>query len=256
MPTKRPTPRPTYPATAAPSPLPTASPTTETPAPSLVPSPAPTDACSVIAGAATADLLKDSYTSSEDAYDSDSHGHATYECAETLIEDLQQYDKAEYYLWCVVGHCEDCPGAGCPTTYLDSEAECESATYNYLGFVNRKKSVPDYDHAETYYTKSLALWPENCGAMNYLTELYITVGNATAAEATFSDLCDVCGPTHENTLALVDDMGPCVTVPPTITPTTSAAPTAAPSEPLPPDVNAASRRGGASLLVAALGFLL
>ena len=28
----------------------------------------------------------------EDAYDNVQHGHATHECAEILIEELQQYD--------------------------------------------------------------------------------------------------------------------------------------------------------------------
>ena len=37
--------------------------------------------CDVIAAADTADLLKASYESLEDAYDADAHGHATYDCA-------------------------------------------------------------------------------------------------------------------------------------------------------------------------------
>ena len=103
----------------------------------------------------------------EDAYDNEMYGHATYGCAVELIETRQQYDKAEPYLWCVLGHCAGCDGDGpCPTAVVDLEttAECESAVYNYLGFVNRKKATPDYDHARTYYDKALELWPANCGA--------------------------------------------------------------------------------------------
>ena len=165
--------------------------------PTLAPTSAAEEYCrSVIATTDTADLLKESYTSVEDAYDSDAFGHATYHCAEILVDELAQYDKAEYYLWCVVGHCEDCSGSAgsCETSYvgLDSRDECRSATLNYLGFVNRKKAVPDYDHAEDYYLEALDLWPQNCGALEYLAELYETTGNATAAAALAPSL-DACG---------------------------------------------------------------
>ena len=165
--------------------------------PTLAPTSAAEEYCrSVIATTDTADLLKESYTSVKDAYDSDAFGHATYHCAEILVDELAQYDKAEYYLWCVVGHCEDCSGSAgsCETSYvgLDSRDECRSATLNYLGFVNRKKAVPDYDHAEDYYLEALDLWPQNCGALEYLAELYETTGNATAAAALAPSL-DACG---------------------------------------------------------------
>ena len=123
----------------------------------------------------------------EDAYDNAQHGHASYECAEILIEELAQYDKAEPYLWCVLDHCAGCDVNGmCPTAYLSLEttSKCESAVWNYLGFVNRKKATPDYDHAKTYYDKALELWPANCGALSYMTELHLTLNNATAARAT------------------------------------------------------------------------
>ena len=138
--------------------------------------------CDVIAAADTADLLKASYESLEDAYDADAHGHATYDCAAALVDAHAQYDKAEPYLWCVVAHCEDCDGsrAACPTASvgLYERDECESAVFNYLGFVSRKKDEPDFERAEEYYLKALELWPENCGALEYLAELYATTGAA------------------------------------------------------------------------------
>ena len=109
-------------------------------------------------------LLKGTYTSMEDAYDNERYGHATYDCAVELIENHQQYDKAEPYLWCVLSHCAGCDVDGtCPTAVVDLEttAECTSAVYNYLGFVSRKKSEPDYAHAHTYYDTALDLWPGN-----------------------------------------------------------------------------------------------
>ena len=161
----------------------------------------------------------------EDAYDNTQHGHATYECAEILIEELEQYDKAEPYLWCVLDHCAGCDVDGmCPTAYLglSTTAHCESAVWNYLGFVNRKKATPDYDHAKTYYDKALELWPGNCGALSYMTELHLTLNNATAARATHADFCAACDGPSEDAVA---QLGSC--------------PTPAPSD----VVDAARRRG-------------
>ncbi|CAH0373544.1 unnamed protein product [Pelagomonas calceolata] len=160
-------------------------------------------------------LLKGTYTSMEDAYDNERYGHATYDCAVELIENHQQYDKAEPYLWCVLGHCAGCDDGPCPTAVVDLEttAECESAVYNYLGFVNRKKAAPDYDHARTYYDKALELWPGNCGAMSYMTELHLTLNNATAASTTHARLCEECDESFA--APLVASMGACPS--PTVT---------------------------------------
>ena len=78
-----------------------------------------------------------------------------------------QYDKAEPYLWCVVAHCEErdgTAGAACPTASvgLYERDECESAVFNYLGFVSWKKDEPDFETAEEYYREALELWPEDC----------------------------------------------------------------------------------------------
>jgi tetratricopeptide (TPR) repeat protein len=186
-------------------------PTTYSPRPTVAPTIAPTTVAasncrSTIATAPTPSLLKANYSSMEDAYDNVQHGHASYECAEILIEELAQYDKAEPYLWCVLDHCAGCDVNGmCPTAYLSLEttSKCESAVWNYLGFVNRKKAAPDYAHAQTYYDKALELWPANCGALSYMTELYLTTGNATAARATHADFCTACdGPSEDAVAAL------------------------------------------------------
>jgi tetratricopeptide (TPR) repeat protein len=213
-------------------------PTTYSPRPTVAPTIAPTTVAasncrSTIAAAPTPSLLKANYSSMEDAYDSAEHGHATYECAAILIEELQQYDKAEPYLWCVLDHCAGCDVNGmCPTAYLSLEttSKCESAVWNYLGFVNRKKATPDYAHAQTYYDKALELWPANCGALSYMTELYLTLNNATAARATHADFCAGCdGPSEDAVAAL----GRCPT-------------------PAPSDVVDAARRRGPTVLDAVL----
>ncbi len=207
----RPRPRPSP--TTKPTMRPTVSPQPTTATPTTV---AASTCRSTIATAPTPSLLVANYSSMEDAYDNVQHGHATYECAEILIEELQQYDKAEPYLWCVLDHCAGCDVDGmCPTQYLGlaTTAKCESAVWNYLGFVNRKKAPPDYDHARTYYDKALELWPTNCGALSYVTELYLTTGNATAARATHMDFCAACdGPSE----AAVAQLGSCPTPAPSV----------------------------------------
>merc|ERR1719163_1843350 len=216
-PTPRPTPAPSSyaPTTSAPStrptPRPTYAPTTPAPTPATpFPTTRPTLSCDEVADASTESLLKGTYTSMEDAYNNERYGHATYDCAVELIENHQQYDKAEPYLWCVLGHCAGCDVDGtCPTAYLglDTTTMCESAVYNYLGFVSRKKSEPDYAHAHTYYDTALTLWPGNCGAMSYMTELYLTLNNATAAATTHARLCAACDGSFA--APLVDSMGAC-----------------------------------------------
>merc|ERR1711871_1856860 len=96
---------------------------------------------------------------------------------------------------------------------LETTVMCESAVYNYLGFVSRKKSEPDYAHAHTYYDTALTLWPGNCGAMSYMTELYMTTGNATAASTTHARLCEECDESFA--APLVASMGACPS--PTVT---------------------------------------
>merc|ERR1711871_1354286 len=96
---------------------------------------------------------------------------------------------------------------------LETTVMCESAVYNYLGFVSRKKSEPDYAHAHTYYDTALTLWPGNCGAMSYMTELYMTTGNATAAATTHARLCEECDESFA--APLVASMGACPS--PTVT---------------------------------------
>lgn len=192
-------------------------------------------ACAVIANTDVADLLLAEYTSMEDAYDKETFGHATYDCAADLVEGLGQFDKAEPYLWCVVSHCDECDGSegSCQTSSvgLHTRDECVSAVYNYLGFVSRKKSSPDYERAEEYYRHALDLWPSNCGALSYLTELYVTTGNVTAVDAAYERLCDVCGEDHESTLLLTDQLGACATGGPT--PSPNVVPTPTPSTGVP-----------------------
>ena len=84
-PSPRPRPRPSP--TTKPTMRPTVSPQPTTATPTTV---AASTCRSTIATAPTPSLLKVNYSSMEDAYDNVQYGHATYECAEILIEELEQ----------------------------------------------------------------------------------------------------------------------------------------------------------------------
>ena len=71
--------------------------------------------------------------------------------------------------------------------------------------MNRKKAAPDYDHAQTYYDKALDLWPK-IAAISYLTELHLTLNNATAA---LGDAPALRGLRRSFAAPLVDAMGAC-----------------------------------------------
>jgi len=115
--------------------------------------------------------------------------------------------------------------AECPTAHwgIPNKDGCESAVYNLLGFSHRKFALHltvgddakpheawthlDVDrkaeeHVETelalaqqYYEKAIDLWPDNCGALAYESELYLQKGELTTSWNKLRDLCEsyVCG---------------------------------------------------------------
>ena len=217
-----------------PRPRPSPTPKPTMPRPTVAPTIAPTTVAasncrSTIATAPTPSLLIANYSSMEDAYDNVQHGHATYECAEILIEELQQYDKAEPYLWCVLDHCAGCDVNGmCPTAYLSLEttSKCESAVWNYSGL-----REPQEGHARLRPRQNVLRQGPGAVARELRRDvlhdgLYLTLNNATAARATHADFCAACdGPSEDAVAAL----GRCPT-------------------PAPSDVVDAARRRGPTVL--------
>jgi len=62
--------------------------------------------------------------------------------------------------------------------------------YNLLGYSNRK--LKQYDVAEIYYKKALALDPEHKGALEYLGELYVETNRPDKAKEMLARLDDAC----------------------------------------------------------------
>ncbi|KAH8051149.1 hypothetical protein JL720_15212 [Aureococcus anophagefferens] len=125
--------------------------------------------CDVIAAADTQDLLKASYESLEDAYDADAHGHATYDCAASLVDARVRQGRALPLVASSPTARTATARAACPTASagLYERDECESAVFNYLGFVSRKKDEPDFERRGVL-PRGARAWPENCGALEYL----------------------------------------------------------------------------------------
>merc|ERR1711871_1936625 len=61
--------------------------------------------------------------------------------------------------------------------------------------------------AESYYKEALTLWPSNCGAIGYLSELYMTMGEHAMAISQLDELCSVCGASHSSGAHAIDMVG-------------------------------------------------
>lgn len=64
--------------------------------------------------------------------------------------------------------------------------------YNYLGYSHRK--LGNRDQALTYYNQALTLDPNHRGALEYLGELYLDMGDLPKAEEQLGKLAKICGP--------------------------------------------------------------
>ena len=133
---------------------------------------------SVIATTDTTHLLKEGWTSILDAYDADRFGRPTIECVEILLRNLEQWDKADYYLHSIMKHCEECSAGPCQSSDvgIDGTAECKGAALNYWGYLHIRKEHPDLALAEKYYREALDVDAENCPAAISMREVFDRTG--------------------------------------------------------------------------------
>ncbi len=61
---------------------------------------------------------------------------------------------------------------------------------NYLGFASRK--LGRYQDAMRYYTRALTIDPHHLGALEYLGELYVEMGDLESARRNLDLLADLC----------------------------------------------------------------
>ena len=93
-------------------------------------------------------------------------------------------------IWCLEAHCPQSAHDVDPSATYDT---CMADVYNLGGFVSRKRPLPDFAHSERYYHTALSHDPYHCPTLGYLSELYLMMGNASAATATALTLCAACG---------------------------------------------------------------
>lgn len=88
-------------------------------------------------------------------------------------------------IWCALDHCPAFAQDFDPT--IVTREECESIVFTLLGFVNRKRPIPQWGVAEDYYRKAIdqaGSTNTECVARSYLTQLFLTKNdweNATEA---------------------------------------------------------------------------
>jgi len=93
-------------------------------------------------------------------------------------------------IWCLKVHC---PQSAQDWDAVATTASCKADVHNLAGFVSRSRPRPQFQHAERYYHEALEFEPHHCPSLEYLIELYLAVGNATAAVSTALRLCSSCG---------------------------------------------------------------
>ena len=94
-------------------------------------------------------------------------------------------------IWCALDHC--------PTfaqdVFVDATLEdCESIVFTLLGYVNRKRPVPQWNFSEHYYRQALERNTSSnwCAAQSYVTQLFLSKGDWSSAQAELEILCQEC----------------------------------------------------------------
>ncbi len=112
-------------------------------------------------------------------------GYQTEELAEQTLK----------WIWCGLDHCPSFADLSNSPT----QADCEGAIYTLMGFVSRKRPLPNYDKAEEYYQMAIDGGGVNeCAARSYLTKMYLDKAEYVNATKSANDLCETCGNGGEN----------------------------------------------------------
>lgn len=110
------------------------------------------------------------------------HGYQTEELAEQTLQ----------LIWCAMDHC---PSAAWDVAPNASLQDCEAMIYTLMGFVSRKRPIPQWDQARDYYHEAIARGGSNlCAAQSYLAQLYWSRGPTFAemARNQTQHLCQEC----------------------------------------------------------------
>jgi Plastocyanin-like domain. len=87
-------------------------------------------------------------------------------------------NKTLEWIWCGLDHCPSFVDIW-PNATL---ADCKGAVYSLMGYVSRKRPIPQWSKAEYYYNKAIdTKGTYECDARSYLTELYLQKGDYETA---------------------------------------------------------------------------
>ena len=85
---------------------------------------------------------------------------------------------------------KDFPGAISDLNALVSQGVQHPDVYNLLGYSLRKTG--DMKNALTYYQKALEFDPDHKGALEYMGELYVEIGDIAKAKENLARLAQIC----------------------------------------------------------------
>jgi len=85
---------------------------------------------------------------------------------------------------------KDFPGAISDLNVLVSQGVQHPDVYNLLGYSLRKTG--DIKNALTYYQKALDFDPDHKGALEYMGELYVEIGDIAKAKENLARLAQIC----------------------------------------------------------------
>lgn len=96
------------------------------------------------------------------------------------------------WIWCGLDHCPEFYDLGGSAQNLNDD--CVGAANTLLGFIERKKPIPDYTMSEKYYRIAIdAGGLSECDARSYLTKMFLDKGDFENATTNGAELCQVCG---------------------------------------------------------------
>lgn len=112
------------------------------------------------------------------------HGYQTEELADATLE----------LIWCAMDHC---PMAARDVSHTATREDCESMIYTLMGFVSRKRPVPQWNISEDYYRKAIQRGGSNeCAAQSYISQLFWSKGEYATAVNETTTLCRLCSDTE------------------------------------------------------------
>lgn len=93
-------------------------------------------------------------------------------------------------VWCALDHC---PHFALDFDAVATKQDCESTVFTLLGFLSRKRPLPQWEVSEKYYQEAIERGGKNnCTARSYLSQLYLNKGDWINASEAIISLCSTC----------------------------------------------------------------